>query len=186
MGRSGRTWESATSDGARTRPYAAYAVPAACSMAEHRANAPTLPPAAAHRLRVPRARAAQAAADQAAAWQRLGRLRRRRSAASSEARLRALLQLLRRGFLQLPLRTRERDDGFLEDHRLSTKSIAVRREHSDESSVYASTGGRAERSRARGLGGGGSEQALSSCYWAAFAPSKSNRHQPCENVYRRG
>ena len=185
MGRSGRTWESATSDGARTRPYAAYAVPAACSMAEHRANAPTLPPAAPHRLRVPRARAAQAAADQAAAWQRLGRLRRRRSSASSRARLRAPLQLLRRGFLQPPLRPREREDGFLEDHRLSTKSITVRQEHVDETSVYASAGGRAATSRARGLGGGGAEQALSSCYWAAFAPSKSNRHQPCGNVYRR-
>ena len=61
--RSGRTWDGAPRDGARTRPHAAYAVPAARSMAEHPANAPTLPPAAPHHLRVPRARAAQAAAD---------------------------------------------------------------------------------------------------------------------------
>ena len=162
MGRSGRTWDSAPRDGARTRPHAACGSPAARSAAEHPANAPTLPPAAPHRLRVPRARAAQAAADQAAAWQRLGRLRRRRSSASSRARLRAPLQLLRRGFLQPPLRPRERDDGFLEDHRLSTKSITVRQEHVDETSVYASAGGRAATSRARGLGGGGAEQALSS------------------------
>ena len=185
MGRSGHTWDSAPRDGAQTRPHAACGSPAARSAAEHPANAPTLPPAAPHRLRVPRARAAQAAADQAAAWQRLGRLRRRRSSASSRARLRAPLQLLRRGFLQPPLRPREQDDGFLEDHRLSTKSITVRQEHVDESSVYASVGRRAERSRARAQGGGGAEQALSSWYWAAFAPSKSNRHQPCGNVYRR-
>ena len=185
MGRSGRTWDSAPRDGAQTRPHAACGSPAARFAAKHPANAPTLPPAAPHRLRVPRARAAQAAADQAAAWQRLGRLRRRRSSASSRARLRAPLQLLRRGFLQSPLRPRERDDGFLEDHRLSTKSITVRQEHVDESSILASAGGRAGRSRARGLGGGGAEQALSSSYWAAFAPSKSNRHQPCEDLYRR-
>ena len=128
MGRSGRTRESAASDGARTRPHATYAVPAARSMAEHRANAPTLPPAAPHRLRVPRARAAQAAADQAAAWQRLGRLRRRRSSASSRARLGAPLQLLRRSFLQPLLRPRERHDGFLGHHRFSTKYTAVRLE----------------------------------------------------------
>ena len=115
-GTSGRTWESAASDGARTRPHDAHAVPAARSMAEHRANAPTLPPAAPHHLRVPRARATQAAADQAAAEQRLGRLRWRRSAASSRARLRALLQLLLRGFLQPPLRPRERHGGFLNHH----------------------------------------------------------------------
>ena len=185
MGRSGRTWDSAPRDGARTRPHAACGSPAARSAAEHPANAPTLPPAAPHRLRVPRARAAQAAADQAAAWQRLGRLRRRRSSASSRARTRALLLLFRRGFLQPPLRPRERAGGFLEHHHFSTKSITVRQEHVDESSILASAGGRVGRSRARGLGGGGAEQALSSWYWAAFAPSKSNRHQPCENVYRR-
>ena len=157
MGRSGRIWDSAPRDGAQTRPHAACGSPAARSAAEHPANAPTQPPAAPHRLRVPRARAAQAAADQAAAWQRLGRLRRRRSSATSRARLRALLQLLLRGFLQPPLRPRERHDGFLDHHHFSTKSIAVRQEHGDESSVYASAGGRAERSRTRAWGGGGAE-----------------------------
>jgi len=185
MGRSGRTRESAASDGARTRPHATYAVPAARSMAEHRANAPMLPPAAPHRLRVPRARATQAAADQAAAEQRLGRLRRHRSSASSHARPRAPRQLLRRGFLQSPLRPRERHDGFLNHHRLSTKSIAVRQEHGDESSVYVSAGGRVERSRAHGLGDGGAEPAISILDLPAFAPSTSGRHQPCEDVYRR-
>jgi len=185
MGRSGRTRESAASDGARTRPHATYAVPAARSMAEHRANAPTLPPAAPHRLRVPRARAAQAAADQAAAEQRLGRLRWRRSSASSRASLRALLQLLRRSFLQPPLRPRERAGGFLNHQHFSTKSITVRQEHGDESSAYASAGRRVERSRTRGLGGGRAEPAINIFDLPAFAPSKSNRHQPCGNVYRR-
>ena len=55
MGRSGRTWDGAPRDGARTRTQAAYGSPAARSAAEHPANAPTLPPAAPHR--VPRARA---------------------------------------------------------------------------------------------------------------------------------
>ena len=180
----GRTWDNTPSDGARTRTHAAYGSPVARSAAEHPANAPTLPPAAPHRLRVPRARAAQAAADQAAAWQRLGRLRRRRSSASSRARTHALLLLFRRGFLQPPLRPRERAGGFLEHHHFSTKSITVRQEHVDETSVYASAGGRAATSRARGLGGGGAEQALSSWYWAAFAPSNSCSHQPCEDPYR--
>ena len=132
-----------------------------------------------------RARATQAAADQVAAEQRLGRLRQRRSSASSQARTRALLLLFRRGFLQPPLRPRERHDGFLNHHRLSTKNIAVRQEHGDESSVYASAGGRVERSRARGLGGGGAEPAISIFDLPAFAPSNSCRHQPCEDLYRR-
>ena len=135
--------------------------------------------------RAARARATQAAADQAAAEQRLGRLRQRRSSASSQARTRALLLLFRRGFLQPPLRPRERHDGFLNHHRLSTKNIAVRQEHVDESSVYASAGGRVERSRARGLGGGGAEPAISIFDLPAFAPSNSCRHQPCEDLYRR-
>ena len=185
MGRSGRTWDNTPSDGARTRPHAACGSPAARSAAEHPANAPTLPPAAPHRLRVPRARAAQAAADQAAAWQRLGRLRRRRSSASSRARLRAPLQLLRRSFLQPLLRPRERHDGFLKHHHFSMKSITVRQEHVDETSIYASAGVRAERSRARGLSGGGAEPALSIFDLPAFAPSNSCSHQPCEDVYRR-
>ena len=157
MGRSGRTRESAPRDGARTRTHAACGSPAARSAAEHPANVPTLPPAAAHRLRVPRARATQAAADQAAAEQRLGRLRWRRSAASSHARPRAPWQLLCRSFLQSPLRPRELADGFFGYHHFSTKSIAVRQEHVDESSVSPSAGGRAERSRARAQGGGGAE-----------------------------
>ena len=184
MGRSGRTWDSAPRDGARTRPHAACGSPAARSAAEHPANAPTLPPAAPHRLRVPRARAAQAAADQAAAWQRLGRLRWRRSAASSRARLRAPLQLLLRGFVQPPLRPREGHDGFLNHHRLSTKNIAVKQEHVDETSILASAGVRAERSRARGLGGGGAKPSISIFDLPAFAPSNSCRHQPCGNLYR--
>ena len=185
MGRSGRTWDSAPRDGAQTRPHAACGSPVARSAAEHPANAPTLPPAAPHRLRVPRARAAQAAADQAAAWQRLGRLRRRRSSASSRARLGAPLQLLRRSFLQPLLRPRERHDGFLKHHHFSMKSITVRQEHGDESSAYASAGRRVERSRTRGLGGGRAEPAINIFDLPAFAPSKSNRHQPCGNVYRR-
>ena len=185
MGRSGRTWDSAPRDGARTRPHAACGSPAARSAAKHPANAPTLPPAAPHRLRVPRARAAQAAADQAAAWQRLGRLRWRRSSASSRARLRAPLQLLRRSFLQPLLRPRERHDGFLKHHHFSMKSITVRQEHVDETSIYASASVRAERSRVRGLSGGGAEPAISIFDLPAFAPSKSCRHQPCEDLYRR-
>jgi hypothetical protein len=185
MEQSGRIQESAASDGARTRPHAAYAVPAARSMAEHPANAPTLPPAAPHHLRVPRARAAQAAADQAAAWQRLGRMRRRRSSASSQARLRAPLQLLLRGFLQPPLRRHEGHDGFLGQYHFSTKRITVRQEHVDESSILASAGRRAERSRARGLGGGGTKPAVSIFDLPAFESSTSCRHQPCEDVYRR-
>ena len=155
MGRSGRTWDGAPRDGARTRTQAAYGSPAARSAAEHPANAPTLPPAAPHRVPRARARAAQAAADQAAVCQRLGRLRRRRSSASSRARPRAPLQLLNHRFLQPPLRPRERHDGFLGHHHFSTKGIAVRQEHVDESSIYASAGGRAERSRARARGGSG-------------------------------
>ena len=76
--RSGRTRHSTPRDGARTHTYVAYGSRAALSAAQHAANVPTLLPAAPHRLRVPRARAAQAAADQAAASQRLGRLGRRR------------------------------------------------------------------------------------------------------------
>ncbi len=184
MGRSGRTWDSTPRDGARTRPHAACGSPAARSAAEHPANAPTLPPAAPHRLRVPRARAAQAAADQAAAWQRLGRLRGRRSSASSRARLRAPLQLLLRGFLQPPLRPHEGHDGFLGHYHFSTKSITMRQEHVDESSILASAGRRAERSRARGLGGGGAKPAVSIFDLPAFAPSNSCSHQPCEDPYR--
>ena len=185
MGRSGRTWDGAPRDGARTRTHAACGSPAARSAAEHLANVPTLPPAAAHRLRVPRARATQAAADQAAAEQRLGRLRQRRSSASSQARTRALLLLCRRGFLQPPLRPRERHDGFLGHYHFSTKSIAVRQEHVDETSVYASAVGKVEMSRVRGLGGGGAEPAISIFDLPAFAPSNSCRHQPCEDLYRR-
>jgi hypothetical protein len=184
MGRSGHTRDSAPRDGAQTRPHAACGSAAARSAAEHPANAPMLPLAAPHRLRVPRARAAQAVADQAAAWQRLGRLRWRRSAASSRARLRALLQLLLRGFVQPPLRPGERHDGFLNHHHFSTKSIAVRQEHVDETSIYASAGVRVARSRARGLGGGGAEPAISIFDLPAFAPSNSCRHQPCEDLYR--
>ena len=150
MGRSGRTWEIAATDGARTRTHAACGSPAARSAAEHLANAPTLPPAAPHRLRVPRARATQAAADQAAAEQRLGRLRWRRSAASSRARTRALLLLLLRSFLQPPLRPHERHDGFLGHHHFSTKSIAVRQEHVDETSILCVSrreGGKESRAR---------------------------------------
>jgi hypothetical protein len=90
-------------------------------------------------------------------------VRRRRSPASSRARLRALLQLLLRGFLQPPLRPHERHDGFLGHHHFSTKFIAVRQEHVDETSIYASHSrrGRVERSRARGLGGGGAGTSLS-------------------------
>ena len=176
--------DSAAWDGAPTLAHGTYASPATGSLTQHGGNVPTLLPAAPRQLRVPRARATQAAADQAAAWQRLGRLRRRRSSASSRARLRAPLQLLRRGFLQPPLRPRERDDGFLEGHRLSTKSITVRQEHVDETSILASAGVRAERSRARGLGGGGAKPSISIFDLPAFAPSNSCRHQPCGNLYR--
>ena len=100
--------------------------------------------------------------------------------ASSHARTAAAIPPL-----QPPLRPRERHDGFLNHHRLSTKNIAGRQEHGDESSVYASAGGRVERSRARGLGGGGAEPAISIFDLPAFAPSNSCRHQPCEDIYRR-
>ena len=107
------------------------------------------------------------------------------TAHTSRARLRAPLPLLRRRFLlPLPL-PRERERGFVDDHRFSTKSIAARQERVDESSVSASVPGRQGRSRARAQGGSEAEQASRIWCWAAIAPSKSNRYQPCENPYRR-
>ena len=67
--RTGHHW-----DGARTHSHIADELPAARSMAYHRANAPTRPSAAPGRLRVPRARATQAAAGQADAGHQQGRL----------------------------------------------------------------------------------------------------------------
>ena len=114
----------------------------------------------------------------AAAWQRLGRLRRRRSSASSRARLRALLQLLRRSFLQPPLRPREQAGGFLDHHHFSTKTITVRQEHVDETSIYASAGRRVQRSRARGLSGGGAKPAISIFDLPAFERPQKTTSDP--------
>ena len=54
--------DSAAWDGAPTLAHTTYASPATGSLAQHGANVPTLLPAAPRRLRVPRARATQAAA----------------------------------------------------------------------------------------------------------------------------
>ena len=117
--RTGHHW-----DGARTHSHIADELPAARSMAYHRANAPTRPSAAPGRLRVPRARATQAAAGQAAAQHRLGRTHRH---SSSRNRMRSPLQLLRRSLRQRPLRPREREVAFVLDHRISSTNISVGR-----------------------------------------------------------
>ena len=96
------------SDGAPTHADAPNALSAPGSLAQHRANTHTLPPAAPHHLRVPRARAAHAAARREDAEHRLSRLRSRRASGSSGARQRAPLQLLRRSFRQPPRRPRKR------------------------------------------------------------------------------
>ena len=118
------TRDSTSSNRARTRPQAVYGLAAASFLAQPRANTHASPSAAPRRLRVPRARATQAAAGQAAAQHRLGRTHRH---SSSRNRMRSPLQLLRHSLRQRPFRPREREVAFVLDHRISSTNISVGR-----------------------------------------------------------
>ena len=143
--------DSAAWDGAPTLAHGTYASPATGSLTQHGGNVPTLLPAAPRQLRVPRARATQAAAGNPHARHDDARQHQR---SSSRNRTRASLQLLRRRFRQPPLRPHDREDWFLAHDRLSSTNTTVRQEWVDGTSISSSIGGRADRSRVRAQGGG--------------------------------
>ena len=173
--------DSAAWDGAPTLAHGTYASPATSSLAQHTANVPTLLHAAPRRLRVPRARATQAAAGHPHARHDDARQHKR---SSSRNRTRASLQLLRRRFRQPPQQPREREDRFLAHHRLSSTNSPVRQEWVDGASVLSLIGGSADRSRVRAQGGGEAGRVTSLWHWLAIPVSRSIKGKGNEDLYR--